>query len=629
MMRISAFRPSFSTLCQVAIRSHVTKVQTTSVRTLAAARQIHSNVEKWQSTPFMGASTPPSSFSQKKIVCLGQNGHSENSSHSTSFLAAGIIGATLCGMLHENQAHAASKEVNIEEEIKRILSLTSGNSLEAAQAKKAIDACAGKDIVMFVGNSKAAKTTTVNLLIGNELTAVPDEFKDDFIITLGKKVDAKKAPQIGQKKGAAETHVPSTWMADKTLTSLIPQVIVDVPGFDDSRGPAQDIANAFYISEILKSAKSVKLVLICDSVDITSDNQNGFKNLINKVDEIFSGSPEIMNSSSIIFTKCKKAGTEHITARLASMLKNGVIKQGEQMVKHFKDTPNSIGIFMRPTVERVIGKEEAHSIASTVKNAQAVHLVTDKIRLGIAAESKNFLNNAHRHFADREKIAPVINSVETFFQKHIDNCKSAIESKDRARIEKAKQDLLAIQQASPTQASLIRFSEKDCLDVLNSLGKLDPKIETTIPSVASLVKFISFVDNILMTSDMSNWFHSINSKLLEQHLRLSEYIDRTKVALQELTEAERLRIQHERDIAYTRMQQILQTEIEQLQKEMENLQIGAKATQALAVLMGHPEVAGGIQLLVDNLMATREKRLAKAMAEMEQLETTGRLDSKS
>lgn len=116
----------------------------------------------------------------------------------------------------------------------------------------------GQDIVIFLGNTKAGKSTLINYLIGNKLTAVRENHK-----TIIQKTDANAAGPIIGSGSVSETSIPEEWHSD-----LIKGEIWDCPGFGDNRSLkdedneaiAKDIINAFYIKKLLDRARSVKFI---------------------------------------------------------------------------------------------------------------------------------------------------------------------------------------------------------------------------------------------------------------------------------------------------------------------------------------------------------------------------------
>lgn len=505
----------------------------------------------------------------KKNMTLYQRSHIESgkdySLRSIIFLICGVIFSVF--HKNENRVFCARAEENPEQQVKRILSLTTGDSEAAIKAERVTNFCTNRDVIIVLGNSKASKSTIVNLLIGNKLMAVLNDV-GEIVIVRSDGNDPSTGPIIGLKPGQAETSGPSAWRLSDNLKLPITDLLIDVPGFDDTKGPAQDIANAFYIRQILKKAKTVKIILISDINDVSHDCPKGFVDLINKIHTIFSGSTEILNSTSIVFSKCAPRHIEYIRTYLRRMLDNPDVRIGKELVQHFLNTEDSIGIFARPAKEGPIDISATEKIAPVINGAKAVSLSENKILPGISSDSKVFLHNALSQFTDPSRIAPLTDSIKTFCDKQIQECKEAISSNNQEKIHKIKEILTKLQKESPKPISLIGLSEEQCLKTLESLSRLDPNISAAIRSTTatSLIQLISFVDDVLMSQGKCHWFTSINNKLQYLDSQLNDYIDNTAVALAQISalEAKNKKMQRDHDNALKKA--IMERELESIKK---------------------------------------------------------------
>ena len=100
------------------------------------------------------------------------------------------------------------------------------------------------------------------------------------------------------------------------------KLIWDCPGFGDNRGVAIDISNAFLVSKLLIIAQNVKIVLVCDYIDIESDNPQNFVSLMKQIKYLFGDPETIKHSTILVVTKVDADySVEDVIADLLKLLK--------------------------------------------------------------------------------------------------------------------------------------------------------------------------------------------------------------------------------------------------------------------------------------------------------------------
>ncbi|XP_043467995.1 uncharacterized protein LOC122502146 [Leptopilina heterotoma] len=154
-----------------------------------------------------------------------------------------------------------------------------------------------EDSAIFLGNTKAGRSTLINYIIGNTLKAEKKSRFDPVVIV---KADEKsKGPIIGDGPTSVTT-TPTKWYS-RNLPNL---ALWDTPGFEDNRGSIQDITNAFSIFTLVKSVKSLKIILVIDIKDITEDNTQQFLSLLTSIENLFGNNfTHFFPSTTVIFTK--------------------------------------------------------------------------------------------------------------------------------------------------------------------------------------------------------------------------------------------------------------------------------------------------------------------------------------
>ena len=154
----------------------------------------------------------------------------------------------------------------------------------------------GKQIVAFFGQTNSGKSTLINYLAGKPLTV--NRFDD---IVLVHPEDTSAMP-IGIN-AASQTQYPKAIRVGDTL-------LVDFPGFGDTRGLEKDLVNAAYTQHILKSAASIKIVFVCSQDEVTAGKGAYFKSLIDTAYGLFPSKNVVEESSLFVLTKSNQPSLE-------------------------------------------------------------------------------------------------------------------------------------------------------------------------------------------------------------------------------------------------------------------------------------------------------------------------------
>lgn len=253
-----------------------------------------------------------------------------------------------------------------------------------------------RDVTVFLGNTRAGKSTVVKYLSGAELESiyvnsrsaqkeqdttkvveveggewlsierikngVKDLFTRSAKDTKGAKLIIIESDTSTSSIGVGArscTTVPKPFAAhtDLGLGTKV-KLLWDMPGFDDSRGVHQDIFNAFCIKEVLTHAKSVKFVLVSDINELCNENVNLFRNILSELSAMFGeiDIEHVLGKMSLIITKASSHKTDHedVKVWLENVLTTSIDRNSEILVKHFIDTPHHVGFFHKPTGPRKI-----------------------------------------------------------------------------------------------------------------------------------------------------------------------------------------------------------------------------------------------------------------------------------
>ena len=162
-----------------------------------------------------------------------------------------------------------------------------------------------KPISMFIGATRCGKSTTTNLFLDNPLiikkdddTSVPLPLRK--IVLVENENSGGKFPVIGTKT-TSETTVPMKYMLKDG------GILWDCPGFGDSRGPQQEIINAWFVNRLFNTSPGVKLFNLCSAQSIMeSANVAEFRGYVQQIIDLFGGDKLTGIQQTLVFTKSEK-----------------------------------------------------------------------------------------------------------------------------------------------------------------------------------------------------------------------------------------------------------------------------------------------------------------------------------
>ena len=184
------------------------------------------------------------------------------------------------------------KEIKFDDSVK-LISYCIRKGTEVAKQSK------NKDVVIFIGNTGAGKTTMINYLYGRKMKRLNRNEAKKLNINALQTVVIAEDPimKIGHSL-QSETFMPEI-IKDCNANFYY----MDCPGFLDNRGSEINIANAVNIRNAISVSRSVKLVMLInysalladrgrglrDMLDMTADLFGDFKNLEANIDSIIVG----------------------------------------------------------------------------------------------------------------------------------------------------------------------------------------------------------------------------------------------------------------------------------------------------------------------------------------------------
>lgn len=176
------------------------------------------------------------------------------------------------------------------------------------KAKQHIVAAKDKDLVLFIGRTGAGKSVAINYMMGVELEKVVDEeILEQFYIV--PKPGQNVYSEIGHGS-QAETLYPITIPYPKNDF-----MFCDCPGFEEtSEDHNVKIATSLSLQLLIKSAKSIKAVIVCvPYADILDSRKLNFRRLLKTLDGLFKDYNKVLPSCLFAITTVnKKLEEKHI-----------------------------------------------------------------------------------------------------------------------------------------------------------------------------------------------------------------------------------------------------------------------------------------------------------------------------
>jgi len=161
---------------------------------------------------------------------------------------------------------------------------------------------AGKELVIFIGNTGAGKSTTVNYLYGCEMQLQsPEELKIERfedVITVKPKIAGGILDEL---MPIGHTKQSKTFMPQIETDNKNGMTYMDCPGFLDNRGPEINIANAVIIKNAIKKSKSVKVMVLINFYSLKADIGRGLAEMIKITSYLFGNTANLIaNKKSIL-----------------------------------------------------------------------------------------------------------------------------------------------------------------------------------------------------------------------------------------------------------------------------------------------------------------------------------------
>ncbi|CAG8485565.1 3197_t:CDS:2 [Gigaspora rosea] len=269
---------------------------------------------------------------------------------------------------------------------------------------------------IIIGDTGEGKTTLLGYLTGIPLFSREGDLGDYIIYTKDSKIiDINHRP-------ISQTSIPTCR-----------GVYWDCPGFGDTRGPVQNIVNAYSIYKLIESVDKLKILLVVSESIIKSTRKKEFLNLINNLGETFKNIDELVRGLCLIITKSDKLDVRKVRTCFRKILEEynnqeNFSQPKREILNFLSSSESQIVFFNAPDQEGQISDTDKFLILESIEKISYLNNLEPKILLD--DKSKLYINNLVERFYDdikdyiSLKFYPAIqNYFEIIIDKHLGTAK--------------------------------------------------------------------------------------------------------------------------------------------------------------------------------------------------------------
>ena len=274
--------------------------------------------------------------------------------------------------------------------------------------------------ILVLGKTGAGKSTLVHFLAGSKLQSIFDDQIGEFLIdTLQpqpiKGIRIVHDKVIVEQSGSSEIRIGHSPLSETTIPNKIiighnsafetaipnkckvqDALVWDCPGFKDTAGIAQEIANGFYIKKLFQNTKQLKFVLVVSEASF-SDKSLDFIDIANQFARMFKDIDVVKGSVALVVTHASPGKkVEHIENLINRILltQKSVLteKYTATTAKILEYLKASLHIFYKPSAEGEISTK--YDLFNEINSSTfyTSHLA-DSINLSISSQSKTYADS--------------------------------------------------------------------------------------------------------------------------------------------------------------------------------------------------------------------------------------------
>jgi DNA polymerase III delta prime subunit len=269
------------------------------------------------------------------------------------------------------------------------------NIYELRRLVKSVDDAANvikdKKIIFFLGNTGSGKSTTIHFLAGSKMIRTNIKGLNHIAPTEIKNSDLKLIVTAPFAKSVTRCITPVT-VSFKDIGAYGHDSIIlcDSPGFDDTNGAENDIANGIAIVRVIHACESVKPVVVVSCKGI-GDRYARLKDLIRTLARLIPNIKSQIKAFSYIFTKYPEDEKNTIHASLKTV--NNTLSDQERsdasfmnILRDMIDKTKENAYFLDPI------KDEPGTILDQLADSIAIDHPENVFQFFITENSKTILN---------------------------------------------------------------------------------------------------------------------------------------------------------------------------------------------------------------------------------------------
>jgi len=267
--------------------------------------------------------------------------------------------------------------------------------------------------VLLLGVTGSGKTTLVHALAGKRL--VTRELSSG--VTALEVSDSQKLPgfAIGHRV-TSSTLVPTPWQ-DRSAGLCY----WDCPGFMDTRGPEQDIINAFAMDQLFEAPSKIKTLLVVQSSELTDSRGRDVFARFDRLAKLLPVPEHLYKSTALVITKT--------SSRFSAM--DVLRSMGDHpLVRFFADHPGKVFTFPYPEDGIAWGFGDRERL---IAELQSTHVTNPKHAIDLDHASIVHLVGLYKDFGDvKDRLACLVGGMEASYRgrslKELQNWKRAVET---------------------------------------------------------------------------------------------------------------------------------------------------------------------------------------------------------
>lgn len=363
--------------------------------------------------------------------------------------------------------------------------------------------------ILFIGIAKAGKSSILNYIIGTKLKAIRPSIAEGLKITQVNECD--NSPEIGMDS-TSFTTIPKPWKSQK-----IPNYIFwDCPGFDDNRGSIQDINNAMFIYQLIKSIDKLKFTLVVNAEDILAENINSFLQLLNHLKTLFGDNfKNVYRSISIIYTRVPFSlyGQYVDIEYISNILQEKVVlqigldmgKSSREFVNFTTTNKDNMAFLRKPRREGILSSCVYDNIISAILKANEINnYQLQDVKPSISSQSAKYLSNTYSDLKNMEMFLTLETLTTEFIDKYEKYSQTIIKKKNTSKIQELITSLTSHKKVIQSKSK----SKDYVIENINCLRLLQDDFRMFIDSsqLIKKIKAISFIEIILKTEDKILFF---------------------------------------------------------------------------------------------------------------------------